>query len=404
MQEPWHRDKWWVSEYNFAPPVREQQQLPEKIIVHDATLRDGEQTPGVVFRLEEKVAIARMLDELGVDRIEAGMPAVSDEDAAAIREIVQAGLKARIMAFSRAMLADIDRAAACGVWGIILEVPTGYPKLRYQFNWTEDEIIAKSITAINYAHDRGLYVTFFPFDTTRARMDFLKCLFAEVMRKATPDSIAVVDTTGSATPAAMGYLVREIKKMVSVPLEVHTHNDLGLGTATTLAAVEAGAEVVHGCINGLGERAGNTALEEVLLCLAALYGYQLKVDLSKLATISMRVAEIARQPLAGNKPVVGSLPFTREIGLGMEVLQKSPLAIFPFLPETVGKKMEIVMGKKTGKGSVRVKLEEMGRRATEEEIEAIVQRVKALGIAKKGILTQEEFEQIVKGVLNDGEV
>ncbi|WP_338824107.1 2-phosphonomethylmalate synthase [Moorella humiferrea] len=399
MQEPWHHEKWWVSEYNFAAPVRNQLQLPEKIVVHDATLRDGEQTPGVVFRLEEKVAIARMLDELGVDRIEAGMPAVSEEDAQAIKEIVNSGLRAKIMAFSRAMPADIDRAVACGVWGIILEIPTGYPKLKYQFNWTEEEIIDKSIRAINYAHDRGLYVTYFPFDTTRARMDFLKRLFDEVMRKAKPDSIAVVDTTGSATPTAMGYLVREIKKMVSVPLEVHTHNDFGLGTATTLAAVEAGAEVVHGCINGLGERAGNTALEEVLLCLEALYGYKLQIELSKLAVISQKIAGMAGQPLAGNKPVVGTLPFTREIGLGMEVLQKSPLAIFPFLPETVGKKMEIVMGKKTGKGSVKVKLEEMGLKASEEEIEIIVQRVKAKGIAKKGILSQEEFEEIVNEVL-----
>lgn len=399
MQEPWHQENWWVSEYNFAAPVKEQQQLPARIMVHDATLRDGEQTPGVVFRLEEKVAIARMLDELGIDRIEAGMPAVAVEDAQAIREIAHAGLKAKVMAFSRAMATDIDRAADCGVWGVVLEIPSGYPKLQYQFHWSEDEIISKSIAAIKHAHDRGLYVTYFPFDTTRARMDFLKRLFAEVMAKEPPDSIAVVDTTGTATPTAMGYLVREIKKMVSVPLEVHTHNDLGLGTATTLAAVEAGAEVVHGCINGLGERAGNTALEEVLLCLEALYGFKMNVDLSKLGVVSQQVAAMAGQPLAGNKPVVGTLPFTREIGLGMEVLQEVPLAIFPFLPETVGKRMEIVMGKKTGKGSVRVKLEEQGRTATEEEIDAIVKKVKELGIAKKGILTPAEFEQIVAGVL-----
>ncbi|MGI9862375.1 hypothetical protein SDD30_13435 [Moorella naiadis] len=399
MQEPWHQEKWWVSEYNFAAPVREQQQLPARIIVHDATLRDGEQTPGVVFRLEEKVAIARMLDELGIDRIEAGMPAVAAEDAQAIREIAHAGLRAKVMAFSRAMAADIDRAADCGVWGVVLEIPSGYPKLQYQFHWSEDEIISKSIMAIKHAHDRGLYVTYFPFDTTRARMDFLKRLFAEVMAKEPPDSIAVVDTTGTATPMAMGYLVREIKKMVSVPLEVHTHNDLGLGTATTLAAVEAGAEVVHGCINGLGERAGNTALEEVILCLEALYGFKMNVDLSKLGAVSQQVVAMAGQPLAGNKPVVGTLPFTREIGLGMEVLQEAPLAIFPFLPETVGKRMEIVMGKKTGKGSVKVKLEEQGRTATDEEIDAIVKRVKELGIAKKGILTPAEFEQIVAGVL-----
>lgn len=398
-KKPWHQDSWWISEYNYADEVRQQYNLPAKIQLHDATLRDGEQTPGVVLRLEEKVEIARMLSDLGVDRIEAGMPAVSQEDAQAIKEIAKAGLKSKIMVFSRAMEEDVDRAVDCGVWGIVLEAPSGYPKLRHQFSWTEQELIERCVRTIKYAKDKGLYVNFFPFDTTRAKLSFLERLLGEVCEKAHPDSITVVDTTGSSTPAAMRYLVSQVKKMVSVPLEVHTHNDFGLGTSTTLAAVEAGAEVVHGCINGLGERTGNTALEEIVLCLQTLYGYQLDFKFEKLYQVSQKVQQMAGIPVAANKPVVGRLPFTREIGLGMDVLKKAPMAIFPYLPELVGQQINIVMGKKSGKASVKMKLEEKQIAATEEQLEAIVAAVKNAAIQKKSILTPDEFWSVTNKVL-----
>lgn len=397
-EEKFVSDRWWVSPFNYAPDVRGQFNLPPEVKVHDATLRDGEQTPGVVFRREEKVKIARMLDALGVDRIEAGMPAVSREDAEAIREIVDLGLAARVMGFCRAMPADVDRCAACGVWGVVLEIASGEPKLKHQFGWSEEQVIEKSIAAIERAKEHGLHVTFFPFDTTRARLPFLQRLLEAVMVKARPDSVAVVDTTGSILPSAMKHLVREVKKVVDVPVEIHAHNDFGLGTATTLAAVEAGAEVVQACVNGLGERAGNTSLEEVVLGLKLLYGYDLKLRLGELAHLSQEVAAMARLPLARNKPVVGELPFTREIGLGMETLRRAPLAVFPFLPDMVGRQMRIVLGKKSGKESIRVKLAELGQEASDGQVEAILARVKELGEAKKGCLDEEEFHEIVAEV------
>ncbi|NLT96129.1 MAG: 3-hydroxy-3-methylglutaryl-CoA lyase [Clostridia bacterium] len=400
MTEKWIGEKYWVSEYNFHKEVTDTLKLPPKIEFHDATMRDGEQTPGVVFRKEEKMRIAQLLSDLGVHRIEAGMPAVSQEDAEAIKAITKMNLKSKIFVFSRAMRDDIDRAVDCGVDGVILEAPSGYPKLKHQFSWTEKELTEKIIDTINYAKKNGLFVNFFPFDTTRAQLPFLKRLLKNVTENSCPDSITVVDTTGSITPTAMRYLIRQVKEVVNLPLEVHTHNDFGMGTATTLAAVEEGVQVVHGCINGLGERTGNASLEEIALNLKTLYGLDIDIKLEKLYEVSQEIERMSGKKLAENKPVVGSLPFTREIGLGMKVLKESPLAIFPFLPELVGQELKIVMGKKSGKESVAMKLAEAGLEATEEQIKEIVAATKQKGIEKKGLVTPEEFLELAKEILN----
>ena len=159
----WINDNWWTSEFNFEPAFRETLSLPAKVQIHDATLRDGEQTPGLVLRKEHKIEIAQMLDELGVDRIEAGMPAVSREDFEALRDITKLGLNSRIMAFSRAMTKDVDLALECGVWGVVIEIASGLPRLKYQYTWDENETIRRAVEAINYAKKKGLFVNFFPF-------------------------------------------------------------------------------------------------------------------------------------------------------------------------------------------------------------------------------------------------
>ncbi|WP_434511852.1 LeuA family protein [Desulfitobacterium sp. AusDCA] len=397
-------ENWWVSEYNYNDDVRKDFHLPQKVEIHDATLRDGEQTPGVVFTKDDKIRIAELLAEIGVDRIEAGMPAVSQSDADAIREIAKRNLGPKIMVFCRAMKDDVDRAVDCGANGIILEAPSGLPKLKYQFasKWTEETLSEAVINTINYAKDKGLFVNYFPFDTTRAELPFLKRLLTTVTSNSNPDSVTVVDTTGSVTPMGMRYLVRQVKEVVNLPIEVHTHNDFGLGTATTFAAVEEGVQVVHSCINGLGERTGNTALEEIVLGLRALYGIEFpNFKFNQLAALTKEVEIISGKKLAQNKPVAGLLPFTREIGLGMKVLEDYPLAIFPFLPDFVGQKMKIVMGKKSGKESVAMKLEAAGIEATKEQIQDIVKATKQAGIAKRGWLEDDEFIELAKKILND---
>ena len=396
----YRENQWWVSSYNFLPEVRSKFNLPERVTIHDATLRDGEQTPGVVFSVADKVAIAEKLDEIGVDRIEAGMPVVSAEDFQAIKEISRLGLKSRIYAFVRAMNADIDKAVECGCHGVIIEIPIGYPKLKYQFHWTWEDVLRKSVGVINYAKSRGLYAVYFPYDTTRAREEDLRNLLSRIMQDAPPDSIGMVDTMGCALPEAIKYLVRLVKSLTNLPVEVHTHNDFGMAVATELAGVEAGAECVHSCANGLGERTGNAALEELIVALHVLYGYETQYDLSKLPELGELVRRLSKLNFAVNKPILGERNFTREAGIGVDLVVKEPLAMFGTHPALTGRSGEVVLGKKSGKASITYHLEQIGiRDADDDAIAEMLRRVKEKGTEKRELVSPEEFREIVDSVL-----
>jgi isopropylmalate/homocitrate/citramalate synthase len=390
-------DKFWVSPYNFVEDVRKNLDLPAKVEIHDATLRDGEQTPGVVFSVQDKLDIAIKLDEIGVERIEAGMPAVSPQDEEAIKEISKLGLTSRIFTFARAMKQDIDKALECGAHGVIIEVPIGYPKLKTQFGWTWRDVLSKSSEVINYAREQGLYAVFFPYDTTRARPDDLENLCKGIMAESPPDSIGIVDTMGCATPEAIKYMVRWVKGMTGLPIEIHTHNDFGMGVATELAAVTAGAEVVHSCGNGLGERTGNAALEELMLGLDLLYGYETGYKFDKLPELGELLARVSNVPIARNKPILGSGNFTRESGIGINYVMHDPLVMFGTHPALTGRHGEVVLGKKSGKASIIYKMNALGMpELGEERIANILNNVKQAGIKKRDILTDEEFIQVVK--------
>ncbi|HEX4137679.1 MAG TPA: hypothetical protein VHY84_23920 [Bryobacteraceae bacterium] len=401
MNDKYFREnEWWVSPYNFLPEVRGTYQLPAKVSIHDATLRDGEQTPGVVFSIADKIAIAEKLDEIGVDRIEAGMPAVSEPDFEAIKKISKLGLKAKIYTFARAMNSDIDKALECGCHGVIIEVPIGYPKLKYQFKWTWEDVLKKSVGVINYAKSRGLHVVYFPYDTTRAREEDLRNLLSRLILDSNPDSVGVVDTMGCILPEAMKYMVRLVKSLTKLPVEVHTHNDFGMAVATELAGVEAGAECVHSCANGLGERTGNAALEELIVALHVLYGYDTHYQLSKLPELGELVSRISRFDTAANKPILGERNFTRESGIGVDLVVKEPLAMFGTHPALTGRRGEVVLGKKSGKASITYNLEQMGINDTDDEsVAEMLRLVKDKGIAKRGLVNADEFREIVEGVL-----
>lgn len=392
-------EKWWVSPYNFVPEVRDALDLPPKVEIHDATLRDGEQTPGVVFSVDDKIAIAQKLSEVGVERIEAGMPAVSPQDAEAIKQISKLGLNSRIFTFARAMKKDIDMALECGAQGVIIEVPIGYPKLKTQFGWTWQDVLARSAPVINYAREQGLYAVFFPYDTTRARADDLENLCKGIMAESPPDSIGIVDTMGCATPEAIKYMVRWVKRMTGLPIEIHTHNDFGMGVATELAAVTAGAEVVHSCGNGLGERTGNAAMEELMLGLDLLYGYETGYKLDKLPELGALLSRLANVPIARNKPILGAGNFTRESGIGINYVMHDPLVMFGTHPALTGRAGEVVLGKKSGKASIAYKLEELGLgESDEDETAEMLDAVKQAGIKKRDILSDDEFKAIVEAV------
>ena len=390
-------EMWWVSPYNFVDEVRGGLDLPEKVEIHDATLRDGEQTPGVVFRKDDKVRIAQMLDEVGVERIEAGMPAVSDEDFAAIKEITRLGLRAKIYTFARAMTVDIDKAVECGAHGVVIEIPIGYPKLKYQFKWTWEDVLRKSIDCINYARKRNLHTVYFPYDTTRSREEDLTNLLTRLMEVAPPDAIGVVDTMGCALPEAIKYLVRKVKKLTGLPVEIHTHNDFGMGVATELAAVAAGAEVVHSCVNGLGERTGNADLEELMVGLHILLGIKTRYRFDKLIALSDLVSRLSGVNLANNKPVVGRGNYIRESGIGIDLVMSKPLAMFGTAPRFTGREAEIVLGKKSGKASITYTLGKLGiKNVSDESVTEMLQEVKDKGTEKKGLLSPDEIQEIIK--------
>jgi isopropylmalate/homocitrate/citramalate synthase len=402
---PWVDDDFWVSPYNFDPDVANRPDMPAKIMILDSTLRDGEQTPGVVFRKEEKIAIAKALDEIGVDRIEAGMPAISPEDTETIRAIAQLGLKAEIYCLCRGMKGDIDLALSCGLKGVFIEVPTGLPRLKYQYaNWSETEAIKRSVEAISYAKEKGLRVTFFLMDSSRADKGFLERLLANVVKNSPPDGVSVVDTSGCFLPQASAALVRLVKDITGLPVEIHGHNDMGLGLANTLAALEAGAEVAHVCVNGLGERGGNVALDELAMALRCLYGRQTNIRYTRLTELSQLVEKLSDIPVGSKKPVIGEGIYCRESGLGINLVKQEPLALFAMMPDAVGQSSRIVLGKKSGIASIDCKLEELGIGGLTDEAKrrAVLANVKQLSIEKKSIVTDAEFREIVTRAKREG--
>jgi methanogen homocitrate synthase len=405
VQKHIQENQWWVSPYNFEDEVQHQFNLPEKVVIHDATLRDGEQTPGVVFRKEHKVQIAQMLDEVGIERIEAGMPAVSDEDFQAIKEISKLGLKAKIFTFARSLTEDIDKALECGADGVIIEIPIGYPKLKYQFNWTWEDVLRRSAECINYAKKQNIEVVYFPYDTTRARKDDLTNLLTRIMTDAPPDSIGIVDTMGCAFPETIRFMVRWIKELTGLPIEIHTHNDFGMAVAAELAAVTAGAEVVHSCVNGLGERTGNAALEELIMGLHLLLGIKTNYRFDKILPLCDCLANLSGIKPARNKPIVGEGNFTRESGIGVDLVIKTPLAMFAMNPKFIGREGEIVLGKKSGKMSVEYMLEKIGITDYKDQaVKDILKEVKKIGAENRTLVSMDEFKEIVKSRIPDAQI
>ncbi|MGL5437209.1 MAG: LeuA family protein [Lachnospiraceae bacterium] len=400
MDHYYKEGAWWVSPYNCEPEVVSEAVPIHPVEIHDATLRDGEQTPGVVFTEDEKVEIAGMLIEAGVTRIEAGMPAVSREDFNAIKRITTKYPQGKVYAFSRALKKDIDLAAEAGVTGVVIEVPIGYPKLQHQFHWTWETVLEKSVDCINYARSQGLKTVYFPYDTTRARLSDLENLMKGIMENSPPDSVGVVDTMGCALPQAIQFLVRKMKKLTGgLPVEVHTHNDFGMAVATELAGLAAGADVVHSCVNGLGERTGNASLEELALSLRILMGIDNGCDFIKMRALCERVADITGRPIPPNKPFAGERNYVRESGIGVDLVMKEPLAMFATDPRYFGQTGSIVLGKKSGKASIEYSLEEEGIEADQDQIAEILTQVKRKGTEKRGLLTRSEFTSIVNTVL-----
>jgi isopropylmalate/homocitrate/citramalate synthase len=387
----------WVSELNHRPDVRQRFAFAGPVQFYDTTLRDGEQSVGVVLSPEQKLEIARALDALGVGRIEAGFPRVSPDDAQAFGLIAKAGLQAEIWGFGRALKADIDELLRLGARATVIETPTSAIKLK-AYGLTVDEAKKRAAEAISYARKSGVTVAFFTVDGTRTELDILRDFYRTAL-DAGAQELVVVDTIGACGPEAVEFLVRTVREWIGnqVPLHFHGHNDFGMATACAVAAVRGGAQWIQGTINGMGERAGNADIGEVAMALSALYGTQVKLNLPKIREVSRLVRRSAHHELEPWKPVVGENLFMRESGAVASQFH-IPEAIEPFSADLVGATRAIVLGKKSGIDSIAIKAKELGISMSVEEQQAALAAVKKTGAEKRGLLTDDEFRAITEEV------
>ena len=389
MQEPWKSDNWFVSPWNFLPEVTQGWNFPSQVKIHDVSLRDGEQQAGIVFNKDDKIRIATMLSEAGVHRIEAGMPAVSPSDAEAIKIIAEMGLDAEIFAFSRCMADDVKRAADAGVKGIIMEVPASEHVIEYAYKWPLERAIETSINATLAAKEAGLYTVFFPIDASRADMTWYLNLIERIATEGHMDALALVDTFGVLSPEAVQYFVRRTQERIKKPLETHFHMDFGLGVANTIVALMNGVETVHTTVTGIGERAGNVPMEDLVMALRTMYNVDTGINFEKLYSISQEVRRLANHSIPPNRQVVGDHLFDVESGIISTWFKnldgKNMTEMFPFLWHMVGHHApNIVLGKGSGIDSVGIWLERIGVKATDEEMQEILVEVKQLSLEKNG--------------------
>ena len=404
MNQPWKTDRWFASPWKYSPEATQGMHFPDQIRIHDVTLRDGEQQTGIVFRRQEKVEIAKKLASAGVHRIEAGMPAVSSEDEAAIKEIVDLGLTSEIFSFARCMPADVKLAKECGVKGIITEIPSSEHIIKHAYGKTMDWAIKSSIETTLAAKEAGLYTVFFTIDSTRSELNQYLDLVERVATEGHMDSMTLADSFGVCTPQGIEMVVRKLKERFQQPIEIHCHEDFGLGVANTIAALANGASVAHVTVSATGERAGNVPLEDTVMALRALYGVDVGVKTESLYELSKLVQKLAGISVPPNRPIVGDSLYYIESGIVAMFHRRckdvEPLEYIPFLPEVVGRpKVDVALGKGSGLANIEEHLERCGLQANSDQANEMLSRVKEISIEEKRLLSEAEFQQIAKEVL-----
>ncbi len=367
-----------IEEVKYIDEVKNEMKLPKKVKIFDTTLRDGEQTPGVALTVDEKISIAQKLDQLGVNIIEAGFPAASPGEKNVVKNIASLSLDANICGLARVLKGDLDAALDCDVDYIHTFIGTSPIHRKYKLKMDKEEIIQKAIFAVEYARDHGVKVEFSAEDATRTEFDYLLKIYKTV-EDAGAHIINVPDTVGVMIPRAMEHLINKLNENLKIPLSVHCHDDFGLAVANSLSAIEAGASQVHVTINGLGERAGNAALEEVVMALIIHYGIPVDIETKRLVDISEFVSKITGVKMPPNKAIIGENAFAHEAGIHVHGVTEKSETYEPIKPEMVGHKRRIVLGKHTGTKAIKSKLEEHGIEMDEKQLQTLYEQVKELG-------------------------
>ncbi|MBQ9197570.1 MAG: pyruvate carboxyltransferase [Clostridia bacterium] len=405
MNSSWKTDKWFTSPWNASEDARRSLSFRPNIRLHDVTLRDGEQQAGLIFSREEKIALAEKIAEMGIHRIEAGMPVVSAEDRAAIEHIVKMNLPAEVFAFCRCSKSDIRAAAETGVKGVVVEIPCSQHLIEKAYRWDLEKAVALSVEATAYAHELGLYTVFFPIDMSRTDLAWALNLISRVANEGYMDALTIVDTFGGLNMHAVPYLIKKFKDTLQKPIEVHFHDDFGLGVANTIMALASGADVAHTTVSGIGERAGNCCYEQLALSLLTLYGVDLKLNWQAMYELSALLKKITGIPTRPNQCITGKSLNQIESGIitswYKNVYPDDMLELTPYLPSLVGAPEPcVVLGKGSGLPSIEIYLEQIGVELSDTEMKReLLGLVKQAAAKKHGLLEKSEFEQIVRDYL-----
>ena len=366
-------------------------EMQNEVIIDDTTLRDGEQTAGVVFSRPEKIAIARMLDSIGVQEIECGIPVMGRQECAGIKALVDLGLNARLMTWNRSLVPEIEASIACGVQAVDISLAVSDQMIVHKLRKDRDAVKEQLKTALGFAKSRNLYVSVGGEDSSRADMAFLVELM-EITRSLGGDRFRFCDTLGIMDPFAMYERIAFLRQAVpEVEIEVHTHNDLGMATANAIAGIKAGAKFVNTTINGLGERAGNAALEEVVMGLKHACGIETGIDTHRFREMSLFVAKASHRPLSVSKPVVGERVFAHESGLHADGVIKDPHNYEGFDPAEVGLARSIIVGKHSGTSGLVERYRSMGILIMKNQAESLLETARVLSCKRKRDLSNREL-------------
>lgn len=367
--------------------------LPDNINIYDTTLRDGEQTPGVFFSIDEKIEIAHKLDELGIPQIEAGFPRVSENEKEAVKRIANEGLDASIICLTRTKKEDINAALDADVDGIITFMGLSDLHLKVKMKKSREEVNQICMNAVDYAKDHGLYVAFSAEDATRTELPKLIDIYKQA-EEHHADRIHIADTTGSINPFAMRYLVKNIREAIDIEIALHCHNDFGMAVANSIAGLMEGATSISTTVNGIGERAGNASLEELIMNLKLLYNKDLGFNTEVIQELSQLVSKYSEIPIPDSKAIVGNNVFRHESGIHVDAILQDPLSYEPYLPEMIGTKRQIVLGKHSGKAAVAEKLNTLNIEVDNGKLLEIVNLVKQE--REKGEdITNDKFDEIL---------
>ncbi|HHU13095.1 MAG TPA: homocitrate synthase [Clostridiaceae bacterium] len=399
---PYYSDDRWVSPLNFDPETRPET-TSKQIYIHDVTLRDGEQTTGLNWTEDERIRIAVALDRLGVQRIEVGMPIVSPDIVKACQDLSQMGLKSELVAFCRARKDDIDYALESQVKHVIVEHAVNPYTNFYGYSVDDQKLLERVISTIDYATSKGLSVTFMGWDVTRAPLDYVLGIYRQVVEKVPVSSVVYTDSFGVATPNAISRVIREMKSSFDCPVEFHLHNEFGMAMGAVTSAIFAGVDGIHSSINGLGERTGNVATEEVIAASELLLNVPTGTDRTYIDEITKLVSDITSIPIPTNKPVTGTKLFWLESGVVVQAKERMEqagigAAMSPYLPHLVGREdIKIVVGGSSGKDTMAYFLDKFGiPRKDDFDLAAALQACKDLSREKRRNLTDDEVRAILE--------